>query len=86
MAKEVPEPADTMDMEQQTDESCFENNGYLSIIKIVEKEVIKEIVTNVNVPPDPLRELKPSYRPSREHHSEELMIYNVSLGGFQKSR
>ena len=43
MAKEIPEPAETMDMEQQSDESCFENNGYLPIIKIVEKEIIKEV-------------------------------------------
>ena len=49
VAKEIPDPAETLDMEQQSDESCFENNGYLSIIKIVEKEIIKEIPVPINI-------------------------------------
>ena len=65
VSKEIPALAETMDMEQQSDESCFENNGYLPIIKIVEKEVIREI----NVPEANM----PSLNSNRDPHPEELL-------------
>ena len=32
VTKEIPIPAETMDREMQTDESCFDDNGYLPIV------------------------------------------------------
>merc|ERR1711935_121500 len=32
VTKEIPIPAETMDQEMQTDETCFEDNGYLPIV------------------------------------------------------
>ena len=32
MTKEIPIPVETMDREMQTDETCFDDNGYLPIV------------------------------------------------------
>ena len=71
MSKEVKPLVETTDSEAQSDESCFDNNGYLSIIKekVVEKSFPAQEIGEQNLQ-HPLESRKVSMAPSAETYGE----------------
>ena len=72
VSKEVKPLVETTDSEAQSDESCFDNNGYLSIIKekIVEKSFpVHEIAVDQHQQ-HPLESRKVSVSPSADTYGE----------------
>lgn len=72
VSKEVKPLVETTDSEAQSDESCFDNNGYLSIIKekIVEKSFPLHDIAGEQHQQHPLESRKVSVAPSADTYGE----------------
>jgi len=72
VSKEVKPLVETTDSEAQSDESCFDNNGYLSIIKekIVEKSFPAHEIATEQHQQHPLESRKVSVAPSADTYGE----------------